>query len=1298
MGSIIFDESGEVYGKFNPIYFNPVYWTCEMNTMEYNSKANKLYAITPDLKILYIEPDLGPYATFSFSTHVVGNYDPPASTIPEHYKPLHSNTIIKYDKTHDRLYWVVFARDPNNHTGNFHMKESSFSIYNIDNTSGEVLSRIWHIVQTSSTYEDANISDIEFNSSADYFYLSKLNKLEIWHYVSGQPVVLKEYEINAANYYTNNGPGGGDAYYKFGKMIYINSDELGGIHKIIALPYRYKFMDLKQGAVPDIFMINGDHGPNPNTLHLETLPAPSEKILDAVFLEGSSNDLVISFAPDPQELVQPYANEGDDIAIYEYLNNQFTHSQSINTNYPSTTTDFDINSSLKLLKFNDNHLLISKKDEIVQLYYHNNAYHFNQILQRENNFFMGGASNTSNKGFIINLTASNIEYLNYNNGVFSHDKSITKGSPVYHITGNIAGDKLYVFNKLDTYEQGLYICDCSGGDELITNINKDLDGSGLYTQNDINYPVGDCIFNPFKDHFLVSLNAEFPNNNGIRVIRADDDSFVCDIELTGAAYAKEMFIDPQGRLYVFANMHYDRTPKLYVYNACDEEEATYSHIITFDLTGMTNPVNKFEFYSGHFSYNYNNHKLYATIHPTEVNLDPYNSVPNSHFEYPETNDPPENTGLFITIDDNAISLNSLEYPGKLICPFIDNPDISSKYNEKVFVIGKKLNVFNIYTETFDPIDGIDEPFNDIIYSPLHDQLFGLRDTYDEINTAGDRKIQIFTINHENSAFEITEITSNDGYDGQATSLLNNPYDGKIYIHKKFDDEKLGGTPMQLLITEYDPDLQILDIIEEVDLERTCIYPELDFCEDYDYHLYNITTPYINPYNNTIYIPNGGQSCMSKVAFDPDEALLLQKGQWTWLSFPRLDRTSGDPSVHNVLYGPSADRINPINYRNGSKLQNIEIGETELDENEYLNYMWQSSGTELTHVNSIFGYKLYLDYTTPPDKKWLFLLGDLIDPEDGKVDLYGDNHENWLGYYLPVTQSPFDAIADDIEPDIGIIKAQYWTCYNDEPIGDNVDWRCAINKGGVKLKYGDMVIIKTNNMVSIPDFKWTIYGNPVGGTEEKMATEYYSFEETSSYIPLFIELDSTENPVEIGAFIEDTCYGATTVLPDDTLVLINAYTDSVSGEIYFEEYYGSNKSLRPSIQEYWVRNNMTKSREKRIIHTNENQDYYVVSFTNKEKYKKELEESSPWITCIPNPVIGNSSIRCYIPESCNAKLLVYDLYGRKVKIIQEGLLGSGMYNFIFDGTDSNGKQLENGVYFVCLVAGKFHAFTKLMIIK
>lgn len=107
---------------------------------------------------------------------------------------------------------------------------------------------------------------------------------------------------------------------------------------------------------------------------------------------------------------------------------------------------------------------------------------------------------------------------------------------------------------------------------------------------------------------------------------------------------------------------------------------------------------------------------------------------------------------------------------------------------------------------------------------------------------------------------------------------------------------------------------------------------------------------------------------------------------------------------------------------------------------------------------------------------------------------------------------------------------------------------------------------------------------------------------------------------------------------------------------------------------------------------------MVSFKNKEKHEKDPGESPPWIICLPNPVKDYCMIRCFIPESCNARFIVYDLYGRRIKTIQEGLLGAGTYNFLFDGTDSNGKKLESGVYVVRLEAGRFHTQTKLLIVK
>ncbi|MDZ7741940.1 MAG: hypothetical protein U5Q03_09380 [Bacteroidota bacterium] len=55
------------------------------------------------------------------------------------------------------------------------------------------------------------------------------------------------------------------------------------------------------------------------------------------------------------------------------------------------------------------------------------------------------------------------------------------------------------------------------------------------------------------------------------------------------------------------------------------------------------------------------------------------------------------------------------------------------------------------------------------------------------------------------------------------------------------------------------------------------------------------------------------------------------------------------------------------------------------------------------------------------------------------------------------------------------------------------------------------------------FQWISSGNTASGG--LLETEYYQFEEQADYTAVYIEPDTTENPLEIGAFVNDTCIGA-----------------------------------------------------------------------------------------------------------------------------------------------------------------------------
>jgi hypothetical protein len=68
---------------------------------------------------------------------------------------------------------------------------------------------------------------------------------------------------------------------------------------------------------------------------------------------------------------------------------------------------------------------------------------------------------------------------------------------------------------------------------------------------------------------------------------------------------------------------------------------------------------------------------------------------------------------------------------------------------------------------------------------------------------------------------------------------------------------------------------------------------------------------------------------------------------------------------------------------------------------------------------------------------------------------------------------------------------------------------------------------------------------------------------------------------------------------------------------------------------------------------------------------------------PNPFNPHTSLGYTLPTHGMARLGVFDLKGRLVRTLVEGLMPAGIYTATWDGRDEHGVQLASGVYFARL---------------
>ncbi|MBU0510057.1 T9SS type A sorting domain-containing protein [bacterium] len=78
---------------------------------------------------------------------------------------------------------------------------------------------------------------------------------------------------------------------------------------------------------------------------------------------------------------------------------------------------------------------------------------------------------------------------------------------------------------------------------------------------------------------------------------------------------------------------------------------------------------------------------------------------------------------------------------------------------------------------------------------------------------------------------------------------------------------------------------------------------------------------------------------------------------------------------------------------------------------------------------------------------------------------------------------------------------------------------------------------------------------------------------------------------------------------------------------------------------------------------------------------------------PNPFNPYTTISFALPHPAHARLTVYDVLGREVRVLANDNFAPGEHRLRFDGSD-----LPSGIYFARLQSGEFVATQKLLLLK
>jgi len=83
---------------------------------------------------------------------------------------------------------------------------------------------------------------------------------------------------------------------------------------------------------------------------------------------------------------------------------------------------------------------------------------------------------------------------------------------------------------------------------------------------------------------------------------------------------------------------------------------------------------------------------------------------------------------------------------------------------------------------------------------------------------------------------------------------------------------------------------------------------------------------------------------------------------------------------------------------------------------------------------------------------------------------------------------------------------------------------------------------------------------------------------------------------------------------------------------------------------------------------------------------------------PNPFNPSTTISYEIAAGGRVSLVVYDILGRKAAVLQDGYTSAGIHEAVWDGRDSYGNVLGNGIYLYKINAGGHHAQGKVVLLR
>jgi hypothetical protein len=83
---------------------------------------------------------------------------------------------------------------------------------------------------------------------------------------------------------------------------------------------------------------------------------------------------------------------------------------------------------------------------------------------------------------------------------------------------------------------------------------------------------------------------------------------------------------------------------------------------------------------------------------------------------------------------------------------------------------------------------------------------------------------------------------------------------------------------------------------------------------------------------------------------------------------------------------------------------------------------------------------------------------------------------------------------------------------------------------------------------------------------------------------------------------------------------------------------------------------------------------------------------------PNPFNPVTKIAYHVPYESDVSIRIYDVAGREVRVLVDGVVEPGRHQAVWNGRDEAGEVIGSGVYFCVMDTPDYHGGQKMLLLK